>query len=232
MKKIILNHKSYLLYDEIIKYKKDLSKIKSNDYEFVVFPSIQYLSLFKDYNHKVGTQNFYSYNKGSYTGEINLESLKDMNIDYTLIGYYERKKIMHEEYIETKEKLYRSLKSKFNTILCIGETNKTTKPFSQIKRELNYYLKSIEHNKLKYLKIAYTPNYALREADLEIDKIKIIIDKIRKYFLDRFNIKIEIYYGGNIENSNIKEIYNYCDGLLLDKESIDIELMKELLKEI
>ena len=127
MKKIILNQKSYLLYDEIIEFKKNFEKIKTKDYEFILFPSVLYLTLFKDVNYKVGTQNFYSYKTGSFSGEINLESLKNIGINYTLVGHFERKKILNESYEDTKEKLFKSLNSKCNTILCVGEENKRSK---------------------------------------------------------------------------------------------------------
>ena len=232
MKKIILNQKSYLLYDEIVKFKSEIEKIKSKDYEFILFPSIQYLSLFNKSKVSVGTQNFYSVKTGSFTGGINLESLKDMGINYTLLGHYERRKIIGEQYEETKEKLYKSLSSRFNTILCIGEDSKLKRDISYVKKELKYYLKSMESSSLKYLSIAYVPSHAMSEADKNIDSIRKVVDYIKDYFTSKYNIDIEVYYGGYIENSNIKEIYEVCDGVLLDTQSIDIKLIKELLKEI
>ena len=232
MKKIILNQKSYLLYDEIVKFKSEIEKIKSKDYEFILFPSIQYLSLFNKSKVSVGTQNFYSVKTGSFTGGINLESLKDMGINYTLLGHYERRKIIGEQYEETKEKLYKSLSSRFNTILCVGEDSKLKRDISYVKKELKYYLKSMESSSLKYLSIAYVPSHAMSEADKNIDSIRKVVDYIKDYFTSKYNIDIEVYYGGYIENSNIKEIYEVCDGVLLDTQSIDIKLIKELLKEI
>ncbi len=232
MKKVILNQKSYLLYDEIVGFKKEFEKIKPKDYEFILFPPIHYLSMFKDSSYLVGTQNFYSYKAGSFTGEVNLESLKDMNIKYTLIAHYERYKIMNEDYDVAKEKLFKSLSCKCNTILCVGEINKMINPFSYIKKEINYYLKSIESNTLKYLSIAYVPNYAVGTFNKEPDKISSIVKKIKEYMKSKYEISVEVYYGGNIENSNIKEIFDVCDGIMLDKAAIDIKLLKELLKEI
>ena len=45
MKKIILNHKSYLKYNDVIKYKMEIENIDSN-YDIVIFPQLMYLSLF------------------------------------------------------------------------------------------------------------------------------------------------------------------------------------------
>lgn len=232
MKKILLNQKSYLLYDEVVSFKKELEKVKAKDYTFVVFPSIQYLSLFKDYKYSVGTSNFFSVKCGSFTGEVNLESLKDMNITYTLLGHFERKKIIFESKETIKEKLYKSLSFGFNTVLCVGEDNRLKKDISFIKKELNYYLKSMETSSLKYLSIAYVPSHALSEADKDIKNITKVVEYIKEYFSKKYDINIEVYYGGLIENSNIKEIYDICDGVLLDTQSNDIKIVKELLKEL
>lgn len=232
MKKIILNQKSYLLYDEEVAFKKEFDKIKNKKYSFILFPPVHYLALFNECSYDVGTQNFFSYQMGSFSGEVNLESLKKMDITYTLLGYFERRKIIDEPYETTKEKVYKSLSSKCNTILCVGEQNRTIRPFAYVKKELNYYLKSIESDTLKYLSIAYTPSYAVSSADKSIEDITKMIGEIKKYFKNRYNLDIDVYYGGNIENGNIKEIMDICDGVMLDKASNDIKLLKELLKEL
>ena len=179
MKKIILNQKSYFGYEEMEKFKKEFDKYNPKNIEFIIFPPILYLLMFKNSKYKVGTQNFFSYTKGSFTGELNLESLKAIGINYTLINHFERRKLMEETYVMQKEKLFKSLNSKCNTILCVGEIKKTNNPWSYIKKELNYMLKSIESGNIKYLSIAYEPNWAIGSGDVQnIEKIKKIVDKI------------------------------------------------------
>ena len=48
MKKIILNQKSYLMYDEMVEFKKEFDKFKLKNSEFILFPPVHYLALFKD----------------------------------------------------------------------------------------------------------------------------------------------------------------------------------------
>ena len=66
MKKVILNQKSYLFYDEMVKFKNDFDKLKPNNYEFVLFPPILYLSMFKDSK----------YNNNDYIIGIRIYNLK------------------------------------------------------------------------------------------------------------------------------------------------------------
>lgn len=232
MKKVILNQKSYLLYKEMVDFKKEFDKLKSDNYEFIIFPPILYLTLFKNVDYKVGTQNFYSYKTGSFSGELNLESLKDIGINYTMVGHYERRKLMYEPYEESKEKLFKSLSSKCDTILCLGASSKKRKPFSYIKNEINFYLKSIESNNLKYLSIAYIPNFAVGTYEYKVDKISKTIELIKKYVKNKYDINVEVYYGGYIDKENIKEIFDVSDGIIIDADSTNINDLKELLKEI
>lgn len=231
MKKIILNHKSYLLYDEIVKFKKDIEKIKTSDYEFIVFPQLIYLSLFNDCKYKVGSQDFYSSSMGSFTGEVNLESLNSLNVSYTMISQYERNKILGEDKNESREKLYRSLNSKFNTLLCIGEDKRTNKPMYSIKNKLNYYLNNIDRTKLKKLSIVYEPSYSIRSANIkDMEYLAELIKKIRNYCKSRYDIKVEVYYAGLINEDNFKQIVNICDGVVLGKMSTDINFVKSIIK--
>ena len=220
------------MYDEMVEFKKEFDKFKLKNSEFILFPPVHYLALFKDSKYKVGTQNFYSYKAGSFTGEVNLEALKDMNINYTMIGHYERRKFIYEPYEIAKEKLFKSLNSKCETILCVGEQSKTRRPFSYIKKEISFYLKSIESATLKYLNIAYVPSISIGLAEKDISSITTIIEKIKSFVKHKYSIDVEVYYGGSIDNSNINEVMNVCDGIIIDKDSTDINLLKELLKEL
>ncbi len=231
MKKIILNHKSYLLYDEVLDYKKNINRIKSDEYEFIVFPQLVYMPVFSFSKYSLGTQNFYSSKMGSFTGEINLESLKSLNVKYTMISQYERIKLLNENKEDSREKLYKSLNSKFNTLLCIGEEKRVQRPFYIIKGKINYYLKNVDKSKLKYLSIVYEPSYSIRNANIkDIKYLEDLIIKIKNYVKSRYHINIDIYYAGLIDNDNFKQIINICDGIVLGKKSTDIKFIKDLLE--
>ena len=233
MKKIILNQKSYLSYDEMTNFIKQYEKLDKTKYDFILFPPVVYLSLFKDKPYKVGTQNFFSYNYGSFTGEISLEQLKSMNIKYTLVSHPERKKIIGETYEIAKEKLYKSLSSKFNTILFIGELSKMKNPISYIKKELNYYLRDIEENNIKYLSICYEPYIMGASTEIkDYNKLKKIIDFIKEYINKKYDENINVFYAGSVTKENAKEILEITNGILLGKASTSIDTLKEGIKEL
>ena len=73
-------------------------------------------------NVKIGAQNMHYEEKGAFTGEISPKMLKDINVEYVIIGHSERR----EYYKETDESVNRKLKAAFEyglkPILCVGET--------------------------------------------------------------------------------------------------------------
>ncbi len=232
-KKLILNHKSYLNINEIEVYKKELEKVSSKNIDIILFPSVIYLSMFNDYKHKVGAQNFYSYNYGNYTGEINLESLKNLGINYTLLNHYERIENGIDSYNIVKEKVFKSLSSNFNTILMVGETKKLKNPFSYIKKQLNYYLKNIEEVKIKNLSILYEPSWILDSSEYQdINVIRKIVVQIKEYFIKKYKLDIEVYYASGVTKENINEILEVCDGVGLGKKSTDVKYIKDIIDKL
>lgn len=102
------------------------------------------------------------------------------------------------------------------------------KPIKYIYKELNYLIKSIDYEKLNKLKIAYEPSWAIGSGETpEIKEIEKIITNIKKYFEKKYEIQIEVYYGGSVDESNIKEILKVSDGVLIGKKSTNIEELKK-----
>lgn len=228
MKTIILNHKSYLSYNEIQKYKKNIEKIDNKKVNLVLMPNIAYLSLFKDSKIKIGAQNFYSYNYGSYTGEIPLELLKSLNINYTLVAHPERITLKLDTYEEIKEKLYRSLNSGFKTVLCIGHDGK----LSTIKKELKYYIKSSDYIDTSNLIITYEPLSKIESDSPNLKDIEYLNNYIKDYFMYEFDTEVKFLYGGSVTKENINDILKLTDGVIIGKNSIDIKNVNEIINNI
>ena len=229
MKKIILNQKSYLLYDEMVLFKHELEKLEFNNSEIVLFPPLLYLTMFRNTDFLLGAQNFYSSKRGSFTGEINLEQLKDTNVKYTMVGHHERRRLMNETSFDTKEKLFKSLTNHFNTLLYIGETTKTKYAFNHVKREINLYLKGLDKNDLKYLTIVYDPNWTIGSAITDVNKISKMIKRIKIYIKNIYHVNISVLFGGIVNETNINDIYKVSDGLVLGKVSTDIKELRKIL---
>lgn len=231
MKLIIFNHKSYLEYDKILEYKREITKILPKNNELIVFPQMIYLSLFKNSKINIGAQNFYSYNEGSFTGETNIKALKSLGVKTLLLGHSERKELVNETYDLIRDKLFKSLNAKVNTVLCVGEIKEKTNATKYLKKELSFYMHGLEEDNLNYLTIAYEPAWAIGGFEsLELKKIESRINTIKKFFNKKYNRDIKVLYGGSVSKENLKEILEISDGVLIGKNSADIEKVKELIK--
>lgn len=228
MKTIILNHKSYLDYDEIIKYRDEIQNFPKDKIDLILFPNIAYISLFKHSNIKLGTQNFYSYNMGSYTGETSLELLKSINVTHTLVGHPERLILGIDTYNQVKDKFLKSINSGFKTILCIGHDEN----MKILKKELKFFLKGLDHTVYKNLIIAFEPASKIEDGVANLREIEYVKTFIKTYFQKYFEEEIPFFYGGSVNKENIKEILKITDGVIIGKISTNLEEIKNILKEV
>ena len=231
MKKIILNHRSYLSIEEIKKYIEDFPKLVNEKLDIVVFPNILYLSLFEDFCTEVGCQNFYSETYGDYTGEINLESLKKLNVNYTMISHKDRVNNLLDTPSQLREKLNRSINNDFKTILVVGEEKMAEDPFKYIKGDLNYILKNVNKEKLDNLTILYNPMW-LDDKSQDVNIIRKVVIDIKEYFINHYKKDIDVYYGSGVNEDNINEILEFCDGVCIEKESLDVYKLKDIFDSI
>ena len=85
MKKIvILNHKAYMEYEDVIDYIKEIKDKIRTDIEVVMCPSTIFIPYFNGkYNFSLGSQNISFKN---ITGEVTAKELKSLNVKYAIIG--------------------------------------------------------------------------------------------------------------------------------------------------
>lgn len=225
MKTIVLNHKSYLTYEEICNFKEKLETINNENINLVLMPNLAYLSLFKNSKINIGSQNFYSYNFGSYTGEISLETLKSLDINYTLVGHPERLILKLDSYQEVKDKFFRSINLGFKTILCLGHDENE----KILKKELKFFFNGIEESVLKNLIIAFEPASKIEGETVNLKQIKYVCNFIKEYMYKHFELNVPFIYGGSVNKSNIKEILEITDGVLLGRNSTNINDVEEII---
>lgn len=175
----------------------------------------------KGTNIKVGAQNMHFEENGAFTGEISPIMLKDLGVEYVIIGHSERRQYFNE----TDETVNKKLKAAFThgliPILCIGESleereaNITEEILAkQIKLDLN----GITSENVKEMIIAYEPIWAIgtgktATADDANETIGFIRKVIEKLYGSEVSEAVRIQYGGSVKPSTIKE--------QMEKEHID-----------
>lgn len=197
-----------------------LCEQKSSDDSVVIFPPFTALDKYELKNIKIGAQNGYPAEKGSYTGEICLEALSEFDIDTVLIGHSERRHILKEsqEFIARKYEFFK--RNSFNIFYCVGEPIEVRQ--KGIESVMNYIDKQLENIDLSYanLVVAYEPVWAIGTgltASVED------IEEVHKAIRERLDSKI--LYGGSVNAANAKEILgsSFVDGVLVGGASLVAE---------
>jgi len=170
-------------------------------------------------NELVGAQNGYPAIKGSFTGEIGLEQIKEFNIDKILLGHSERRSFGEtQELISQKFEFYKN--ENFEIMYCIGEPLEVRQKGLEVVIE---YLKSqFVGIDLKYEKliIAYEPVWAIGTGvSASIEQIEETHKVLREI------TSKPLLYGGSVKLENIAEICNISnvDGCLIGTASWDVE---------
>ena len=231
------NWKMYKTIAEAKAFAEEFSKLyKDTDVRAAICaPFTQLLALkeaFAGTNVKLGAQNVHFEDEGAFTGEISVEMLKEIGVDYCIIGHSERR----EYFAETDETVNLKLKKLFSSseiipILCVGENlseREAGNAFDVVEGQLKADLEGIDKADVSKLVIAYEPIWAIgtgktatpEQAGEMCAHIRNIVEKL--YDEDTCDSVI-IQYGGSVKPENASEIMNMdeIDGALVGGASLD-----------
>ncbi len=226
MKKIIVaNLKMNLTLAEANSYLTNIKDKITDQLEVIICPSFPYLTLFKGYQFKLGAQNVFNLEKGSYTGEVSPVQLKSIGVEYVIVGHSERRLIFKEDNQFINEKIKAILNQNMLPILCVGETleeRSANKTSTVIQTQLEACLKDL--NITNNIIMAYEPIWAIGSGQTPTsDEIREVMQFIKDYINNKYQINIRVLYGGSVNKDNIKSIIDIdnVDGVLIGGASID-----------
>jgi len=218
---LVLNLKMNLTKDNIIEYEELI-----HDKKVVILPQYPYLLFFnrKDSTYSLGSQDLSKYAKGSYTGEVCAKGLRSLGVKYALIGHSERKKYFNETTQDFRMKIQNAVDNDIIPIYCIGQSEEEYINDKELKGIENQ-LEAIP-NYMKYIIIAFEPNWLIGKNDINIDydHINKVMIKIKEWLMER-NINHSIIYGGGVSSDNIDELkkISCVDGFIISSSALDKE---------
>ena len=183
----------------------------------------------KGTNIKIGAQNMHFEEKGAFTGEISPLMLKELDMDYVVIGHSERRQYFNETDETVNKKVLKALEVGIDPILCVGETLEereagNTKDVCKV--QVEKALENVSKEDLAKVVIAYEPVWAIgtgKTATSEDanDVIAYIREVVANLYGELAN-EVRIQYGGSVKPSNVAEIMNQSDidGALVGGASI------------
>lgn len=209
--------------------------------EVVICPPFVYLPnlKLKIKNLKLGAQDCFWENQGAYTGEISPLMLKNLGVEYVIVGHSERRNYLGE----TDEMIAKKIKSAFENnlipILCVGETLEQRKKGFQkkvVQEQLRQDLEEISKLKTKNLIVAYEPVWAIGTGNFCPPKEAIKMHQFIRNFLNtKYKIlNTKVIYGGSVDSKNIAGYIKYpaIDGALVGGASIKIKEFEKIINEV
>jgi len=229
--------------EEAIKLVREIKNNLRDDVETVV--CVPFTSLYEVKKEiagtslKLGAQNMHWEDSGAFTGEISPIMLKEIGVDYVIIGHSERRQYFGETDETVNKKIKSAIKHNITPIVCVGETleqreNNIEKEI--VKSQVLKAFSGIEGIDMEKIVIAYEPVWAIgtgktaskEDANDMISFIRnIIMEEYGKEIADR----VRIQYGGSVNSGNITEIMNQSDidGALVGGASLKPEEFVKLM---
>lgn len=221
---------------------KSLSLSRGSD--IVIFPPFTLIYFLKDLldlpNMYLGAQNMHWEESGAYTGEISPTMLKELGVEYVIIGHSERRKIFGESDEMINKKIVAALKYGIKPVLCLGETFDERKRGLEkevIENQFKLDLKKIPLNLIENIIIAYEPVWAIgtgvNASPKEAEEMhKFIRSLIEKYANKDLVDKIRIVYGGSVRIENVEELAleEDIDGFLVGGASLRADSFSKIIE--
>lgn len=222
--------KEALAFAEEVKGKAEVDGVES----VVVAPFTNLPALveaFKGTNIKVGAQNLHFADNGAYTGEISGVFLKDLGVEYVIIGHSERREYFAETDEIVNKKVAAAFRNGLTPILCVGEKleeREANQTKEVVKVQTVAALNGLTAEQAAQVVIAYEPIWAIGTGKSSTaDDANEVIAFIRSVVRDQFGAAVadavRIQYGGSVKPNNVREYLSASDidGALVGGASLE-----------
>lgn len=206
--------------------------------EAILCPPFTHLMAVRDVlsgsGYKLGAQNICHEDNGAFTGEVSGEMLKELGVDYVIIGHSERRQIFGEDDALILKKVQKALEHGLHPILCVGETEEerdTGKEKDIVKEQLVAVVSKLKED--DPLIVAYEPVWAIGTGKTatpeQAEEMCAFIKKEAKKTLGK---EVPVQYGGSVKPENVEEILAKpsIDGALVGGASLKADSFEKLVK--
>ena len=196
---------------------EDLKKIENRSgAEVVVCPMTVCLAAaaeaLKGSEIHLGAQNVHFADKGAYTGEASAAALKELGVEYVIIGHSERRQYFGETDVTVNQRTLKALEAGLKPIVCVGESLEQKQ--QGITNEIVCLQTKVAllnvGDKIDDVVIAYEPVWAIgtgltatpEDANATIGAIRGAIREVFGEAADR----VRILYGGSMNDKNAHDL--------------------------
>ncbi|WP_128896109.1 triose-phosphate isomerase [Longirhabdus pacifica] len=205
---------------------------------FITLPSI--VNAVQGTSLKVGAQNMHWEKNGAFTGEVSGEMLKQLGVDYVIIGHSERREYFAETDETVNKKVHAAFEYDLVPIVCVGEKLEEREAGNTkdvVKTQTEAALKGLSAEQAAQVVIAYEPIWAIgtgksSTADDANEVIAYIREQIKLQFDEQVAAQVRIQYGGSVKPANVVEYMGQSDidGALVGGASLQGESFVQLVE--
>jgi triosephosphate isomerase len=182
---------------------------------------------------KIGAQNMHWEDSGAYTGEVSGAMLKDLGVQYVIIGHSERRAYFAETDATVNKKVHSAFRHGLVPIVCVGESLEQreagqTKDVCRVQTEAA--LDGLTAEQAARVVIAYEPIWAIGTGKTSTaEDANEVIGYIRERIAAKFGAdaaaRTRIQYGGSVKPNNIRDFMQQpeIDGALVGGASLEPE---------
>ena len=187
----------------------------------------------KGSNIKLGAQNVHWARSGAFTGEISADMLKELDVEYVIIGHSERREYFGETDEGVNKRALFALSNGLIPIICVGESLEQREQgitADVVSRQVKAALNGFTPENVEDTVIAYEPIWAIgtgktATSEQANEVIRQIRDVVKELFGEKTAEKIRIQYGGSMNPKNASELMSMpdIDGGLIGGASLKAE---------
>jgi triosephosphate isomerase len=170
-------------------------------------------------NYFVAAQNCYNKKSGAYTGEVSVEMLKSIGIQFCVVGHSERREYFQESDKTLAEKVDLCLQSGITPIFCCGEPLSIREAGTQnsyVEVQLQESLFHLPDSSIPKIVIAYEPIWAIgtgktASAAQAQEMHAHLRSVLSKQYGPLLANNVPILYGGSVKANNAAELFSNPD---------------------
>ena len=188
----------------------------------------------------LAAQNLYWEEKGAFTGEISPPMLREIGVQFVILGHSERRQFFGETDDTVNRRIRSALTQHLKPIFCVGELLKERedgKTFAVLERQIDGGLKGITEKEMGNLVIAYEPVWAIGTGKTatpqQAEEVhRFIRERLRKLYSGELAESIRIQYGGSVTPENVKGLMEQgdIDGALVGGASLKPETFSKIVR--
>jgi len=205
---------------------------------FISLPVVH--DVLQDSNIVLGAQNAHWEDSGAYTGEVSVPLLKDIGVQYVIVGHSERRQYFGETDETVNKRIKAVVTHGLTPIVCVGEVleeRESNKTFEVIEKQCAGGFEGLASQEMEKIIIAYEPVWAIGTGKTATpDQAQEVHSYIRtlvaKMYNDDVAQTVRIQYGGSVKPDNSAELMSQpdIDGALVGGASLKADSFSEIVK--